>query len=485
MAQRPNLVTITNTSAEVLNAIRNDASQNYKDYIPYAEENAESIRGIGVTIMDYPALRNEFLDALVNRIARVLISSKMYDNPWQVFKQGRFEYGETVEEVYVDLCKVHQYDPNTAEQKVFAREIPNVRSAFHVLNYRKFYKDTIQQYDLKRAFMSMDGVTNLISGIMTAMYKSASYDEWLVMKFMLQYRMCIGGMGSVYLTAEGDGVTHEAATKAAAEAFKATSNKLTFLSPDYNIAGVYNHTEKKDQYLIMDADFDAAMDVQVLATAFNMDKAEFMGHRMLVDSFAKIDIARLNDIFNNDDTASPAVDPNFTKMKTVMGVQSDGSIPALEGVKGVIVDNEFFKVFDNEESTASLINPEGLYTNYWYHVAKTFSVSPFANAIAFSTTAKAVTSVTVTPETASVENTAGVTVQCEATVVAAGTTPKAVTWTSSAPTKATVDQRGLVTVQSGVTGGDTVTITATSVADSTKTDTCVVTIGTATVGGGS
>lgn len=476
MATRPNLVTLTNTSVDVLNAIRNDASQDYRDYIPVATEDGEVIRTIGATLMDYPALQNEFLQALINRIARVLITSKMYTNPWEMFKQGRMDLGETIEEVFVDLCKVHQFDPATAENKVFAREIPNVRSAFHVLNYQKFYKQTVTPEMMKRAFMSLDGVTDLIGKIVAAMATSAAYDEFTVMKFMLQYRMAIGALYPVNLTAEGNDVSHADAVKADAEAFKAMSNRLTFLSPNYNVAGVYNATEKSNQYLIIDTDFDAAMDVQVLATAFNMDKAEFMGHRVLIDSFSKVDIDRLDDIFNNDDETEPTLDPNYVRMKTAMGIDESGNIPALSGVKAVLVDGEFWKVFDNLDTTETLRNPEGLYMNYWYHVAKTFSVSPFANAIAFSETAVAVQSVAVSPATASISRTAGTQIQLSATVTASGITPKGVVWSIPANAKATIDQRGLLTVGAGNSANTTITVTATSIYDSTKKGTATITL---------
>ena len=474
MATRPNLVTFTNTSVDVLNAIRNDASQDYKNYIPFATPDGDVIRSIGATLMDYPELQNEFLQALVNRIARVIVTSKMYRNPWAMFKQGRMDYGETIEEVYVDLCKVHQFDPATAENKVFAREIPNVRSAFHVLNYQKFYKQTVTPEQLKRAFLSIEGVNDLISKIVEAMVTAAAYDEFTVMKFMLQYRMAIGAMYPVNLTPEGNGVSHADAVKGDAEVFKAMSNKLTFLSPNYNLAGVYNATEKSNQYLIIDTDFDAAMDVQVLATAFNMEKAEFMGHRVLIDSFSKCDEARLDEIFNNDDATAPALDPTYSAMKTAMGI-SNGTISALSGVKAVLVDEEFWKVFDNLDTTETMRNPEGLYMNYWYHVAKTFSVSPFANAIAFSETALTVTSVTVSPATATVDKTAGTQVQFSATVVTTGITPRGVVWSIPAGSKATIDQRGLLTVGSGNSANDTLVVTATSVYDGTVKGTATIT----------
>ena len=113
----PNVSALTGSSVDILNAIRNSASANYRDYVPAADPSQDSVREIGAIIMNYPVLQNEFLTALVNRIGRVLITSKMYSNPWASFKQGMLEFGETVEEIFVNIAKPFQYDPAVAENK--------------------------------------------------------------------------------------------------------------------------------------------------------------------------------------------------------------------------------------------------------------------------------------------------------------------------------------------------------------------------------
>ena len=143
-----------------------------------ATADSDSIREIGAVIMDYPALQNEFLSALVNRIGRVILTSKSYDNPWAMFKKGMLEFGESIEEVFVNIAKPFQYDPQIAESNVFKREIPDVRSAFHIMNYQKFYKATISNDQLRQAFLTIDGITDLIAKIVDAMYTGANYDEF-------------------------------------------------------------------------------------------------------------------------------------------------------------------------------------------------------------------------------------------------------------------------------------------------------------------
>lgn len=260
MAIKPKIKTLTNSSVDILNAIRNNASVMYKNYVPIATPDAESIRTIGATIMDMPQLQNEFISALVNRIGRVMITSKMYSNPWAIFKRGMLEFGETIEEIFVDIAKPFQYDPAVAESKVFAREIPDVHSAFHILNYQKFYKATVQQDNLKQAFISWDGITDLITKIVDAMYTGANYDEFLTMKYLLAINILNGKMFPVSIPS-----VETANMKKITSIIKGLSNNFTFLSRKYNLAGVSNTSAKNDQYVIVNSNFDAEMDVEVLA----------------------------------------------------------------------------------------------------------------------------------------------------------------------------------------------------------------------------
>lgn len=446
MATTPKIVTLTNSSVDILNAIRYNASQNYRDYVPKATPDADSIRQIGAIIMDYPALQNEFLSSLVNRIGRVLITSKMFDNPWAFFKKGMLEFGESVEEIFVNIAKPFQFDPGVAETNVFKREIPDVRAAFHIMNYQKYYKATISNDQLRQAFLSWQGISDLIAKIVDAMYTGANYDEFQTMKYMLARHILDGHMYPVEIpTVETDNM------KSIVSVVKGVSNKFTFLSPNYNLAGVQSFTDKADQYMLINSQFDATMDVEVLASAFNMDKAEFSGRRVLVDSFGSLDTARLAELFAGDSTYKE--------------IGSD-ELEALDAIPAILVDKDWFMIFDNFYNFTEQYNGEGLYWNYWYHVWKTFSVSPFANNALFIPGKPGVTSVTVTPTSSTVS--AGQSVQLSANVVTTNFAPKSVTWSVDGE-YATVDNSGKVTVASNAPSSTTINVTATSTYDTTKT----------------
>lgn len=454
MATKPKIKTLTNSSVDILNAIRNNASTNYKDYVPQATADSDSIREIGAVIMDYPALQNEFLSALVNRIGRVVLTSKSYDNPWAMFKKGMLEFGESIEEVFVNIAKPFQFDPQVAESNVFKREIPDVRSAFHIMNYQKFYKAAISNDQLRQSFLSIDGITDLIAKIVDAMYTGANYDEFQTMKYMLAKHILNGLTNPVTIPD-----INTANMNSIVSTIKGVSNKFTFLNSKNNLAGVMNHTPKQEQYLLVNSQFDATMNVEVLASAFNMDRAEFEGHHVLVDSFGDLDIERLNILF--------ADDPNYTEI-------TQEELEALNTIPCVLVDSDWFMIFDNYQNFTEQYNGEGLYWNYWYHVWKTFSISPFSNNAVFVAGTPAVKIVTVTPSEAKVS--AGGQIQLSVTVSTDNYAPQSVIWSiGTGGDKASISSTGMLKVNSNAEPGSII-VKATSTFDSTKIGTATITV---------
>lgn len=447
MPSKPSVMktSVENSTPEILNAIRNSASPAYQAAAPVVlAGDIGTLRAYGDALTGYQPLMNEFVQA-INRISMVLITSKMYANPLGFFKRGLLEFGETVEELFVEIAKGHQYNIQESESKQYARELPEVLPAFHSLNYQTFYKQTIENEQLRQAFLSWDGVTDLIAKIVNAMYSAASYDEQNMMLYMIAKQLLAGHF--FILNTDTD------PTKTV-EAVKALSNNMVFMSTKYNEAHVHNFTPKENQIVMVTANFDATMDVNVLASAFNMDKVEFMGQRVLVPGFGDIDLNRVQALLGAQYEAISAAE-----------------LASLSAIPLIIVDREWSMIFDNMNKFTEKYNGEGLYWNYWYHVWKIFSHSPFANAAVVVQGTSGVTSVTVTPAAATLS--VGGSVQLSAEVVTTGFANKGVTWASNNE-NVTVAYDGTVTVKDGATG--TATITATSVADATKSGTATITV---------
>lgn len=362
MARRIANSTLNASTIDILNVIRQNASYDYQQNVPEVAT-VNDIPKVGEVIYGTPSFANQFINALVNRIAIVRVQSATFNNPYTNLKKGYLEYGETVEDIFVSIAKAVDFNVEKAAKREFQRTIPDVRSAFHVMNWRVMYPVTIQDEDLRQAFLSIDGVQNLIAKIVDSVYTAAEYDEFLLFKYLLIKAISHGKM---LPTSIGAGTN----LSEAAVQFRGTSNLLPFMSSEYNEARVKTTTPKERQVIFMDAMFNAQFDVNVLASAFNMDKADFMGRLFLIDNWSDFDNERFDVIRANSDG--------------IEEVTAD-ELALLANVKAVILDENWFQVYDNNNKFTEKYVASGLYWNYFYHTWKTISNSPFANAVVFVT----------------------------------------------------------------------------------------------------
>ena len=420
---------------DMLNVIRSDASPQYQERVPVATQ--ENIAEVGNPILNFQAIRNEFLDNLVNRIGLVIITSRSYNNPLKSFKKGLVSLGETVEEIFVNLIKAEPYylvddQGMTAAEDEFKRRIPDVRAAFHTRNRQDKYPITIENDDLRTAFLSYEGVENLVSKIIEAVYTSDEYDEFLLMKNVFFEAGLRGALRPITVP----GLTDDTSAKQTMTVFRQTALDLTFMRSDSNFMGVTTHTPIDEQVIFILSSVAASVDVEVLASAFNMDKTNFIGRRVIVDDFGGLE---------------------------------------KEGVIAIATDVDWFMVFDNYLTMTSDYLSSRLYYNYFLHHWETLSYSPFKNAVAFTTQAPTVKSVTVTPSTASIAKAKGGQLQLSATVDGTGLVSPNVKWTVTEDENASIDSTGKLTVKAGITASS-LTVTATSVTDNTKTGTATITL---------
>lgn len=347
-------------SIDILNVIRNNASYAYQKDVPKIDKE-QDIPKVGEILFGNPTHANEFINALINRIALVRMQSATFNNPYKHLKKGFLEFGESVEDIFVGIINAVKYDAEKGASREFKRTLPNVQSVFHVTNWRVMYPITIEKQTLKRAFTSTDGVTNLITSIIDQVYQSAEYDEYLLFKYLLIKAISHGKVFPQPIdTTDMNSV---------AVAFRGKSNLLPIdMTGRFNEAHVQNNTPIERQCIFMDADFNAKFDVEVLASAFNMNKADFIGRLHLIDDFSSFDNERFE-----------AIREESTGLEEVTADE----LALMKAVKGVLVDEDWFQVYDNLLEFDETHVGSGLYWNYWLHVWKTISYSPFANAIVF------------------------------------------------------------------------------------------------------
>lgn len=459
-----NKVLKVNSDDELLSFIINSTPELASVIDLPTQKEANSKARIGKIIMSNNRYKNAFLNAL-DVIGLTVIQRNYFENPWKNFTdRGELMYGQSVREMAVDIADIFDYNEYCDNATHFLENVvPNVYNYVHELNYQKFYKTTTSDEQIAMAFTSRDGVQNLIEEIISSLYKAYEYDMYIVNKYQLCRRIVDGTITSVLIP---NYASMEARERVAF--IKNYSNLMTFMSPNYNPAGLRINTSFDKQIAILNTDFSATLDTSVIATSFFRDSAEMKSRSALVDGFGNHDVARLTQILGS--TFEP-----FT---------SD-ELDQLSKVPVAIIDDEFFQNYtyamDNQAEpgrSTEFFNGETLRTNHWLHTWKVMSTSPFKQAVVFVTGEQIrVDSVTLSPAESSIS--AGLSLQLTASVVTNGFVNKGVQFSiDEAPgetdTKVTINPlTGLLTIPADYEATDTedpnpIIVRATSIYDNTK-----------------
>ena len=323
-------------SIDVLNNIRMNASSDYMERIPEATQ--DNIMTVGNALQTYNLLYNEFFPALFNKIGKTMIESKLFKNKLGRFKSGTIFTQQDVEEMFIEMHKAEgAYDPQGLNP-LGRRQGPDVKTVYHRQNRQDYYAITVGDIDVIRVFRSEGTLDTFITGLFNSVYSGAEYDEWCATKNLLE---TYGGY-CTYEVGYFDPENSADWAKRFVKTVRKASMDMTFASKEYNEAGVMTWTPVENQVLLVNKDVLAEVDVEVLAKAFNMGKTDI-----------QVEIIPYDNLEGN------------------------------QVIYGLLVDKDFFRIWDTLSKMEPQRNAQGLFTNYFYHIHQIMSLSPFKNAIAF------------------------------------------------------------------------------------------------------
>ncbi|HWT40080.1 MAG TPA: hypothetical protein VN081_02310 [Dongiaceae bacterium] len=328
-----------------LNAVRNVSSNEYRDRVPEATQ--ANITDVVNSLWNVPNLRNQFIDGLINRIGMVIFRNLTWTNPLAKFKRGMLEYGETIEEIMAGLLEATSYDADRdeLEKEIFGAMTPEVQVSYHHVDRRDRYKLTIKEPELRKAFLTSTGVSEFVTNLMSMLQNSDQVDEFLIMMRLFAEMDNADGFFIDHTADLSLSTAVEGDARYMLKRLRNWSNTLPFVSRLYNPAGMPTAISPDKLELFVTASADAAMDVDALAAAFNIGKAE------------------------------------FASRKTVIPDINGFNIP---GVQAILTTRDFFVCADQRIETTSQFNPATLANNYWLHHWGVYSVSRFAPAIMFN-----------------------------------------------------------------------------------------------------
>jgi len=332
----------------IMNTIIANGSAEFTARIPAAT--ATNLTAVGNAILEYPSSTEEFLNLLVNRIAMVIVDTRVYNNPLALLKKGSIPLGDGVQDIYVNPAKATKFDSTGAT--LLAQTRPDVKVIYHTMNREDQYQVSFTKKGLKQAFVSYADMGNLLTGVINSLYSGDSMDEFILTKNL------IGGAitDNKIINVEVPTIDSADGAKALVKAIKNASSLFVYASSNFNsyltaqpaIGGdlipVITWTPKEDQIILIRSDVMNEISVEVLASAFNLDKVSFLRQVVEVDTFG-------------------------SATKTL----------------AVLADKSYFKIYDNEKSVENFYNSKNMTTTFFLNHWQTYSLCLYANAVTFST----------------------------------------------------------------------------------------------------
>lgn len=334
-------------SIGILNNIRANASVEYQTRIPEATQ--QNIASIGNALQNYTLLYNEFSSALMNKIGKTLLEQKLFKNRLARFKSGTVLNQQDVEEIFIEMAKAEGSYDKDGKNPLGRRNPPDIKAIYHRQNRQDYYVMSIGDIDFVRVFRSEATLDSFISGLINSVYSGAEYDEWQHMKNLLATydgyaTVDVPKPNSTVMNDQGldDKYTSETAAKTFVKQLRKVVMDMTFASTRFNKAGVMTWSKPENLVLLVNKDVLTEVDVEVLSKAYNMGKTNI-----------QIDVIPMDDFGSLTDTY------------------------------GILIDKDWFRVFDTLSHMEPQRNAQGLFTNYFYHIHQILSASTFKQAVRF------------------------------------------------------------------------------------------------------
>ena len=324
------------TSVDLLNTIRSEAGGRYLQEVPLAtKDNLKEIAAILKGDAGFPNLKDMFVNTLFIKVGMQIVNRFSFNNPLGVYKRNTDNLANVIEEIYIGLVKENQFNPVIAETELYKQELPKIAAQYHVRNRKSFYKVTISSQMIAEAFQTVATLDSFINQVIGTLITSNEFDEYLYIKSVLE---AITTEGSAKVVEVGDNYSDLLV------ALQEKSDDMEFIQK-WNAAGVPNSDAQGEISFALSNKVNAKLNVEELAAAFNLSKAEYVGKRVKVDKFT---------------------DPR------VLGIMYSDYLPV---------------VTESLREANVAYNPQGIYQNHFLHIWQTISASRFQNAVVFVTEA--------------------------------------------------------------------------------------------------
>ena len=226
-------------------------------------------------------LFNEF-SGLLNGLNATYVDIRRFENPLRVLKKGAQSWGNSERHVAVKYLQAHagKFDDET----LLKVEKPEFVEWFYSVGEPRRYEFSWSRQELARVFAADGyGYDDLLNATITQMLSSAEYDE---MNIMIQmFAEADQRMGGLYRYNLSAAPTTEATGKELLTGIRAIAGRMRFPSMLYNHIPVPVYENPDTLILWVTPEVQANLDVNTLASVFQLDKADIQYRVVMIPEF--------------------------------------------------------------------------------------------------------------------------------------------------------------------------------------------------------
>lgn len=335
------------SNAEILNTVREYAPDEYQKRVPAVTQG--TVKQAIDALNSYTPDWNVFYNILLNRIGMTILRERSFTNPLGNLKRVSMRWGTQIQEMQVNLLRAKNYQKDAINVFGLEDREPDIHVKYHTMNRQDKYELQVPMAEpLRGAFTEDTNLAGLLNSIVSQPKNSDENDEFLLMMQLLKHYNDFQGFYNIQVDDIKNAADPAEASRKLVKAVRAMDTKLKYYSTDYSYegrnGGLATLTDRS--MLVIDADTDASLTVDMQAYMFNEVNGKLIADRII--RVPKLPVA---------------------------------------GAQAMLVDQDFILCADNfgPMTLNGPMNPLNMTQLYVLHHWETLSYSLFANAIMFST----------------------------------------------------------------------------------------------------
>ena len=338
-------------------------------------------------------LTNEYFQTLVDTFIYMRIQANDFENPLAQYKSGDLPLGFGETEIYINPQTGRYFAINPEEtvsgdvyypgygyttkvtngsganssglattvldgvgetnasinrnQHIMLDKVPDIKQIFFRVNYGRQYQRTYAGSEILKTVESWENYAQFIDGIARDINASLQIDEYNAMRDLFTKAMEVGIIPIYPITA----LANESDAKTLLQYARQFNTNFQFPSKNFSAWNVMNPGDEITTWskpenisILLTAQTTSVVDVQALASAFNLEYSNFIGKRTQVDF----------------------IDSN-------------------NKVKAIMFDDFAINCKDVLDQTGEFYNPAGAKLNVFRNKQSIMALNPFANMVAFTT----------------------------------------------------------------------------------------------------